>query len=967
MVGGCALDPAGCCDGVGRLLYCVGKDLYCIDCPGSFPACGWAANGPGASAGSYDCGTAGGQDPSGTHPKSCSACAPKCAGGAACSAECPGTCGKCGKNGELCLDDGTCYQPKCADKECGLDPLGFSCGTCGPGLACEPGLQKCLPVPAACQGKKAPGCGGCGCETCVCTKHPFCCSVAWDAFCAAACASECGYSCKPCPAKPTCDGLGCGEFCGLQCGKCGVGQTCYKYQCCQMNCGGKVCGDDGCGGLCGTCSGTDECVAGKCEKCQPKCQDKLCGPDGCGGTCGACKGTDVCVQGQCAQSLCTGQCGAGGPQKTPEGKDCYCDDACKGYGDCCPGACAACPTLKGCCEPSCAGKECGDDGCGGVCGKCANNGSCEAGKCTTCKLNCEGKQCGPDGCGGECGKCSDGGTCEAGKCAACQPKCTGVECGDDGCKGSCGDCPKGKTCTAGKCICPPSGTTVCCGNSVCPIDTCGGVGAPLYPCSENCVDGECAAKCVPSCVGKGCGSDGCGGTCGQCPSGYTCAAGSCVGDALPDAGPAAADTSALPKATGAGTSASGGCSAGSAGGRGGVAALLLGTALAIATWRRRFRRAALPRVLAAVWLGACGGTAAPAPNSGADAVPDIPADVAPLTDTAAPPGDASPADAATVPDSLAPDAAGDASAEVDAAAPADVGADLAADASSVDVAEPATLGYDCANLPPGPFVLEAVPGAIASEDIAFDNKGNLIGSNNAAIFRTKAGAKGKLWIPGVDQRAGMRFLPDGKLAVCDDKLGRILLFDEDGAQTVLVQGLSYPNGITTDLKGFIYVTEHDAGRVLRIHPYTGKYTVLTKQIQNPNGIIFNPEFTHLYIGSFGSGYIYKLAVSPDGVPGKLIAWATPIGPGGLLDGIGVDACGNVYVCEYGNTDIWRIPPSGGPAVKIVDANPDVTYLPNMQWGAGKGWDPLSLYIPDGWKIGVWRVSVGVASAPRPFP
>jgi len=203
--------------------------------------------------------------------------------------------------------------------------------------------------------------------------------------------------------------------------------------------------------------------------------------------------------------------------------------------------------------------------------------------------------------------------------------------------------------------------------------------------------------------------------------------------------------------------------------------------------------------------------------------------------------------------------------------------------------------------------------------------------------------------------------------MCDDKLGRVLLFDEDGAQKVLVQGLSYPNGITADMQGFLYVTEHDAGRVLRIHPYSGEYTVLTKQIANPNGIIFDPEFKYLYIGSFATGWIYKLAVSPSGVPGKLVQWASPIGSGGLLDGIGVDACGNVYVCEYGNADIWRIPPSGSPAVKIVDASPDQTYLPNMQWGVGQGWDPMSIYVPDGWKIGLWRVELGVPSAPRPFP
>jgi MYXO-CTERM domain-containing protein len=34
---------------------------------------------------------------------------------------------------------------------------------------------------------------------------------------------------------------------------------------CTADCAGKNCGDDGCGGSCGTCSGTEQCVNGNCE------------------------------------------------------------------------------------------------------------------------------------------------------------------------------------------------------------------------------------------------------------------------------------------------------------------------------------------------------------------------------------------------------------------------------------------------------------------------------------------------------------------------------------------------------------------------------------------------------------------------------------------------------------------------------------------------------------------------------
>jgi len=70
------------------------------------------------------------------------------------------------------------------------------------------------------------------------------------------------------------------------------------------------------------------------------------------------------------------------------------------------------------CLPSCSGKECGPDGCGGSCGTCPSGQPCINGKCQ-CIPNCTDKECGPDGCGGECKPgCAPGYPClDNGKCA----------------------------------------------------------------------------------------------------------------------------------------------------------------------------------------------------------------------------------------------------------------------------------------------------------------------------------------------------------------------------------------------------------------------------------------------------------------------------------------------------------------------------------------------------------------------
>jgi hypothetical protein len=100
---------------------------------------------------------------------------------------------------------------------------------------------------------------------------------------------------------------------------------------------------------------------------------------------------------------------------------CPCPGAGNGVQSCNSGgtgwnACEGCTT--GQCVPKCSGKECGDDGCGGSCGTCPGNKTCNSGICSTntCEQDCHLRQCGPDPvCGESCGKCDSGDYCIAGQ------------------------------------------------------------------------------------------------------------------------------------------------------------------------------------------------------------------------------------------------------------------------------------------------------------------------------------------------------------------------------------------------------------------------------------------------------------------------------------------------------------------------------------------------------------------------
>ena len=98
-----------------------------------------------------------------------------------------------------------------------------------------------------------------------------------------------------------------------------------------------------------------------------------------------------------------------------------------------------------------------------------------------CLPACQGKECGPDGCGGVCGVCTPGALClTGGGCEPCVPQCTGKECGSDACGGSCGECGECFICgVGGYCeqehLCWPRGWQ--CSNvgesfGSCPCETC---------------------------------------------------------------------------------------------------------------------------------------------------------------------------------------------------------------------------------------------------------------------------------------------------------------------------------------------------------------------------------------------------------------------------------------------------------------------------------------------------------------
>lgn len=120
----------------------------------------------------------------------------------------------------------------------------------------------------------------------------------------------------------------------------------------------KVCGPDGCGGTCGSCTAPETCSsAGRCA-CAPETDAVFCARVGL--SCGSASGSD-----NCGRYRSVASCGT-----------CTAPETCGAAGI--AGKCA--------CVPRCNGKVCGPDGCGGTCGTCPGNSTCEQSQ-TTCACN----------------------------------------------------------------------------------------------------------------------------------------------------------------------------------------------------------------------------------------------------------------------------------------------------------------------------------------------------------------------------------------------------------------------------------------------------------------------------------------------------------------------------------------------------------------------------------------------------
>jgi gluconolactonase len=286
----------------------------------------------------------------------------------------------------------------------------------------------------------------------------------------------------------------------------------------------------------------------------------------------------------------------------------------------------------------------------------------------------------------------------------------------------------------------------------------------------------------------------------------------------------------------------------------------------------------------------------------------------------------------------------------------------AAERAAVAVEAPLEVDGDLSGILPETARLERVAGGFEFTEGPVWKDGALLFSspNTNAIYRLNDGVvtvfRSKSGYTGVDVGRyhqpgsnGLTFSPGGLLTICQHGNRRVLRVNPHGDTTVLAdryegKRLNSPNDLVYRSDGTLFFTDPPFGLpdpaetelgfsgVFRVRD--GDVSLLTDELDGPNGLAFSPDERWLYVGNWDFERIVVMRYDPDTGAGSVFFDMTSPDAEDAIDGIKVDLDGNLYVCGPGG--IWVLSPDGEHlgTLRIPEAPH------NLAWG-GDGHD---LYI-----------------------
>jgi sugar lactone lactonase YvrE/enterochelin esterase-like enzyme len=246
-------------------------------------------------------------------------------------------------------------------------------------------------------------------------------------------------------------------------------------------------------------------------------------------------------------------------------------------------------------------------------------------------------------------------------------------------------------------------------------------------------------------------------------------------------------------------------------------------------------------------------------------------------------------------------------------------------------------------------------------------------SSSGEIFYTdpannrihKVGVDGKVstFVENTNGANGLMFGPDGRLYAGLTRTRQIVAYDASGKADVLANDLP-SNDLAVNVKGDVYVTD-SANKKVWLLPKGGTPRVVDEGIEFPNGVLFSPDQTQLYVSDYAGQLSWVFQIQPDGSLAHKQKYFYVHVPDAAIrsgsDGMAVDTDGRVYIATSLGVQVFD---QIGKCHAIIPAPQPTSSLSNVEFG-GPNMDEM--YVTNGDKVFKRKTKVkGVVSWQKPI-
>jgi sugar lactone lactonase YvrE len=212
---------------------------------------------------------------------------------------------------------------------------------------------------------------------------------------------------------------------------------------------------------------------------------------------------------------------------------------------------------------------------------------------------------------------------------------------------------------------------------------------------------------------------------------------------------------------------------------------------------------------------------------------------------------------------------------------------------------------------------------------------------NNRIYKTALDGKVSVFAENTNGANGMMFGPDGRLYAGATRTKQIVAYDASGKMQVLAENASV-NDLAVNVKGDMYFTDSAAKRVWFLAKGS-QPRVVDEGIEHPNGVLFSPDQSLLYVSDYVGQLSWVFQIQPDGSLAHKQRYFYVHMPDAATrsasDGMAVDADGRVYIATALGVQVFDqigkchaiIPtPNRGPLsnVEFGGAQMDEMYVTN---------------------------------------